>query len=400
VPSEHRRLVPKEQKSEDASIWEIVYIFVKNISRTAFQASHSINHPSIINSSKNHLPPITIIHHSIKMAPQFPQRKIGDASVPALGLGCMGMAMVLSNGKNDDESLKVLTAAADMGLTFWVTSDSYGPFTNEELLGRWFAETGRRNEIFLATKFARKIKFEEGKLPQEEICGTPEYVKAACEASLKRLNTDYIDLYFQHRVDPKTPIEHTVQAMVDLKNEGKVRYLGLSECSANTLRRASKVHPIAAAEMEFSPFALEIESEETNFLQTARELGTKIVAYSPLGRGFLTGNIRSRADFDPMDKRIMFPRFDEENFGSNLKLVEGMEEMAKEKGCKVGQLALAWVLSQGDGKKLLFLIAERVLMIRKTSFPFQEPSISSTSKRMLEQSMSSSRRRMMPRSGS
>ena len=279
------------------------------------------------------------------MAPKFPQRRIGDDLVSAIGLGCMGMSIVLSNGTNDEESLKVLTAAADMGITFWDTSDMYGPFTNEELLGRWFKETGRRDEIFLATKFGNII--EKGGF---SIRGDPEYVKQACEASLKRLQTDRIDLYYQHRVDSKTPIERTVQAMVDLKKQGKIRYLGLSECSAQTLRRAHKVHPIAAAQMEFSPFALEIESPETNFLTTARELGVKIVTYSPLGRGFLTGAIKSRADFDPKDLRSMFPRFSEENFPQNLKLVDVITSIAKEKGCTSGQLALAWVLAQGEGE--------------------------------------------------
>jgi aryl-alcohol dehydrogenase-like predicted oxidoreductase len=281
------------------------------------------------------------------MAPKFPQRKLGDDLVSALGLGCMGMAIVLSSGAyNDEESLKVLTEAADMGINFWVTSDWYGPFTNEKLIGRWFKETGRRDEIFLATKFG--IGIADGKV---EVSGKPDYVKEACEASLERLQTDHTDLYYQHRVDSETPIEKTVEAMAQLKKEGKIRYLGLSECSARTLGRAHKVHPIAAAEMEFSPFALEIESTQTNFLKTARELGVKIIAYSPLGRGFLTGTIKSRDDFDEMDRRRMFPRFSEENFGDNLKLVEALASVAKERGCAPGQLALAWVLTQGDGKK-------------------------------------------------
>lgn len=279
------------------------------------------------------------------MAAQFPQRKIGDDLVSCMGLGCLGMSIVLSTGSTDEESLKVLTQAADMGLNLWVTSDWYGPFTNEQLLGRWFKETGRRDEIFLCTKFGSRLI--DGKM---EVCGTPEYVREACEGSLKRLQTDRIDLYAAHRVDSKVPIEKTVEAMAQLKAEGKIRHLGLSECSARSLRRACAVHQIATAEMEFSAFALEIESPETNFLATARELGVKIMAYSPLGRGFMTGAIKSRADFDPMDRRIVFPRFDEENFAGNLKLVESMAAIAKEKGCTPGQLALAWVLAQGDGK--------------------------------------------------
>ena len=285
------------------------------------------------------------------MTPEFPERKIGDASVSAMGLGCMGMSMVLSTGNSDEETLKVLTQAADMGISFWLTSDWYGSYTNEELIGRWFKETGRRDEIFLAIKFGCRLV--DGKM---EVFGKPDYVKAACEASLKRLQTNRIDLYAQHRVDTETPIETTVQAMAQLKEEGKIRYLGLSECSARTLRRACAVHPIAAAEMEFSPFALEIESPDTNFLVAARELDVKIVAYSPLGRRFLTGAIKSRADFDPMERRIMFPRFSEENFPSNLKFVEALEDIAKEKGCKPSQLALAWVLSQGDGELRALLV--------------------------------------------
>ena len=279
------------------------------------------------------------------MPQKFPQRKIGDDLVSALGLGCMGMAIVLSSGPYDEnESLKVLTEAANMGINFWVTSDYYGPFTNEKLLGRWFKETGRRDEIFLVTHFGNKIV--EGKM---EVHGEPEYVKKACDGSLERLQTDRIDLYIQHRVDTTTPIEKTVEAMVQLKNERKIRYLGLSECSAQTLRRAHTVHPIAAAEMEFSPFALDIESPDTNFLKTARELGVKIIPYSPLGRGFVTGTIRSRDDFDARDGRRMHPRFSEENFAGNLKIVDAMESIAKEKACTPSQLALAWVLAQGEG---------------------------------------------------
>jgi aryl-alcohol dehydrogenase-like predicted oxidoreductase len=285
------------------------------------------------------------------MAPKFPQRKVGDDFVSAIGLGCMGMSITSAPGDNyDEEALQTLTEAADMGINFWVTSDSYGPFENEKLIGRWFKETGRRDEIFLATKFG--MKFADGK---REICGKPDYVKEACKASLERLQTDRIDLYYQHRVDSDTPIEKTVEAMAQLKEEGKVRYLGLSECSSQTLLRASKVHRIAAAEMEFSPFALEIESTQTDFLKTARELDVKIVAYSPLGRGFLTGAIKTRDDVDVL-RRKMVPRFFEENFSHNLKLVEAMAFMAKEKSCSPSQLALAWVLAQGEGEKSRFQV--------------------------------------------
>lgn len=274
----------------------------------------------------------------------YPQRKIGETSVSAQGLGCMGMSFAYTSfgGMDDEESARCLTRAADLGITFWDTSDVYGPHTNEQLIGKWFKDTGRRNEIFLASKFGN-IR-QDGK---HIVRGDPAYVKQACEASLKRLGIDCIDLYYQHRVDSNVPIEETVKAMVELKNEGKIKYLGLSECSARTLRRAHAVHPIAAAQMEYSPFALEIESEQTEFLKTARELGVKIVAYSPLGRGFLTHTIKSRDDIEPGDNRASHPRFSEEHFPENLKLVETLSAIAAKKGCTPGQLALAWVLAQG-----------------------------------------------------
>ena len=226
------------------------------------------------------------------MASKYPQRKIGEDSVSAQGLGCMGMSFSYTSfgGFDNEQSYQVLTRAADLGVTLWDTSDVYGPHTNEQLIGKWFKETGRRKEIFLCSKFGN-LRVNG----QPAVRGDKEYVHEACKASLERLNTDHIDLYYQHRVDNKVPIEETVQAMAELKKEGKIKYLGLSECSADTLRRAHKVHPISAAQMEFSPFALEIESSQTDFLKTARELGVKIIAYSPLGRGFLTNTIKSRA---------------------------------------------------------------------------------------------------------
>jgi len=226
-----------------------------------------------------------------------------------------------------------------------VTSSGYGP--NEALLGRWFrANPSRRSEIFLATKFGRVIV--DGKMLHP---GTAEYVKKSCEKSLETLGVEYIDLYSQHRVDPETPIEETVQAMKELVEQGKVRYLGLSECSARTLRRANSVHPIAAVEMEFSPFALEIEDPAIGVLEAARECGTTVVAYAPLGKGFLTGAIRSRDDFPDGDARkTMFPRFSDENFGGNLRLVEELTKLAEEKGVKTSQLVLAWILAQGSGE--------------------------------------------------
>ncbi|PYI11772.1 Aldo/keto reductase [Aspergillus sclerotiicarbonarius CBS 121057] len=270
-------------------------------------------------------------------------RTIGTTPVPALGFGCMGFGIPSKTPQSEEESLALLTAAADRGLTFWVTSDAYGP--SESLLGKWFQQTGRRSDIFLVTKFG--IDRSAGKM---DLRGDPEYVKQACQASLTNLQTNYIDLYMQHRVDPAIPIEHTVAAMKQLQEEGKIRYLGLSECSERTLRRASKVHPIAAAEMEYSLFAMDIEDPAVGVLAAARELGVKIIAYSPLGRGFLTGAIRGREDFDEGDMRLSHPRFSEENFAANLKLVEALEAIAAEKGCTVGQLALAWLVAQGDGE--------------------------------------------------
>ena len=278
------------------------------------------------------------------MAAKYPQRKIGDTPVSEQGLGCMGMSFSYTSfgGFDNEQSYKVLTKAADLGITLWDTSDVYGPHTNEQLIGKWFKETGRRDEIFLCSKFGNLRV--DGK---PAVRGDPKYVKEACQASLDRLNTDHIDLYYQHRVDDKVPIEETVKAMAELKKEGKIKYLGLSECSARTLRRADAVEHISAAQMEFSPFALEIESEQTDFLNTARELGVKIIAYSPLGRGFLTNSIKNRNDFDEGDNRLNHPRFSDDHFGENLKLVNSLADIASKKGCTAGQLSLAWVLAQG-----------------------------------------------------
>ncbi|KAJ9623479.1 hypothetical protein H2203_005739 [Taxawa tesnikishii (nom. ined.)] len=265
----------------------------------------------------------------------YPQRKIGDTPVSAQGLGCMGMSFAYTSfgGYDDTESARVLTRAADLGITFWDTSDIYGPETNERLIGKWFKDTGRRSEIFLASKFGNT--YEAGKR-SNSVRGDAAYVKEACSKSLERLGVETIDLYYQHRVDDKTPIEETVKAMAELKQEGKIRYLGLSECSARTLR-----HGVL-------PFALEIESDQTQLLKTARELDVKIVAYSPLGRGFLTNTIKSRSDLDPNDNRVNHPRFSEEHFGENLKLVSTLSSIAQKKGVTPGQLVLAWVLAQGE----------------------------------------------------
>jgi len=286
---------------------------------------------------------------------KLPQRKLGNETVPALGFGLMGMSF--NYAQTDDpevaekKNLEVLTQAADAGLTFWDTSDFYGPFTNEELIGKWFKQTGRRKEIFLATKFANFVDPQTG---QHRIRGDKEYVRQAFEASLKRLQTDYVDLYYQHRVDKNTRIEETVEAMAELVKEGRVKHLGLSECSAKTLRRAHKVYPIAACQLEYSIFSLDIEREEIGLKEACDELGVAIVAFGALGRGMFTGEIKSRNDIPQGDFRLMLPRFSEENFSKNLEVVDLISKIAQKKGRTSGQLALAWLLHQGDNVIPLF----------------------------------------------
>jgi len=277
------------------------------------------------------------------MPPQLPTRKLGKngPEVTALGFGTMGLSAFYGKLEADEERFKVLDRAYELGELNWDSADAY--LDSEDLLGKWFKRTGKRNEIFLATKFANQ--FVDGK---RVIDSSPEYCKRACEKSLKRLGIDYIDLYYCHRVDGKTPIEKTVQAMAELKKEGKIHYLGLSEISSDTLRRACKVHHIDAVQIEYSPFCLDMEDPKIGLLQTCRELGVAIVAYSPLSRGILTGQYKSRDDFEDGDWRKSGPRFSEENFPKNLVLVEKLEEVAKKKGCTPGQLTLAWVLAQGD----------------------------------------------------
>lgn len=269
------------------------------------------------------------------------QRLLGQRGlqVSAVGLGCMGMSEFY--GQSDDqESVATLHHALDRGVTFWDTADMYGVGKNERLLAK-VLET-RRDEVILATKFGN-VRGEDGAFLGVD--GRPEYVKAACDESLSRLGVDSIDLYFQHRVDPKVPIEDTVGAMAELVAAGKVRHLGLSEAAPATIRRAHAVHTITALQTEYSLFSRELEAE---ILPTLRELGIGLVAYSPLGRGFLTGRYRSADDFEPNDFRRVAPRFQGENFAKNLELVTRVEAMARSKGCTPAQLALAWVLSQGD----------------------------------------------------
>jgi len=252
----------------------------------------------------------------------------------------MGMSAFYGAIPSEEESIKLIHKAIELGVNFFDTSDVYGFGHNEELLGKAIKSSNvKRSDIIVATKFA--IRRVNGK---NEICGTPQYVKEACGASLKRLGLDYIDLYYQHRVDPNTPIEDTVGAMAELVKEGKVRALGLSECSAATLRRAHKIHPISAVQVEYSLWTTDPESN--GLLDTCRELGVTFVSYSPLGRGFLTGAIKKFDDLEKDDWRRQIPRFQPENFAKNLELLQLVEDIAKTKGCTPSQFALAWVLRQ------------------------------------------------------
>ncbi|KAM0211374.1 hypothetical protein ACHAPA_005244 [Fusarium lateritium] len=275
----------------------------------------------------------------------LPTRPLGHngPQVPRLGLGLMGISAFYGTVKPEAERMALLDKAYELGETFWDTADMYGD--SEELIGRWFgANPAKRKDIFLASKFANKV-LADGSFA---IDSSPEYCKAACAHSLERLGVDQIDLYYCHRLDQKTPIEKTVQAMKELKEEGKIKLLGLSEVSAESLRRANKVHPISAVQMEYSPFALEIESPQFKLLEVARELGVAVVAYSPLGRGMLSGTIRSREDFDSVDFRKHLPRFSEENFPKNLEISDTIAQIAKQKSVTPSQLCLSWLLANGD----------------------------------------------------
>ena len=270
------------------------------------------------------------------------QRNLGREGlvVSELGLGCMGMSEFYGTG-DEEESTATIHRAIELGMTFLDTADMYGPFTNEKLVGKAIAD--RRDEVVLATKFGN-VRGEDGSF--RGVSGRPDYVREACDASLSRLGVDHIDLYYQHRVDPETPIEETVGAMKGLVEAGKVRYLGLSEAGPETIRKAHAVHPISALQSEYSLFTRGVEDE---VLPTVRELGIGFVPYSPLGRGFLTGRWRSIEDMPENDTRsARFPRFAEENFQKNVELADKVREVADGKGITPGQLALAWLLAQGN----------------------------------------------------
>ncbi len=271
------------------------------------------------------------------------QRQLGKNGplVSALGLGCMGMSDFYTTGQDEKASLETLERALELGVTLLDTADMYGPHTNEELLGRFLK--GRRENVFLATKFG--IVRDASNPQARGTNGHPDYVRQSVEGSLKRLGTDVIDLYYQHRPDPAVPVEETIGALAELVREGKIRYIGLSEVSVSILERAHSVHPITALQTEYSLWSRDVEAD---ILPACERLGIGFVPYSPLGRGFLTGQIRSIDDLDADDYRRDSPRFQGENFAKNLQLAERIAELAQEKGVKPSQLALAWVLSRGD----------------------------------------------------
>jgi len=267
----------------------------------------------------------------------LPTRKIGKSQVTAIGFGTMGLSAFYGSPGSDEERLEFLDALYASGCTFWDTADRYGD--SEDLLSKWFKKSGKRDEIFLATKFG---------VTPKGINGTPEYCKEAFEKSLRRLGVDSVDLYYLHRADKNVPIEKTVGAMAEFVKAGKVKYLGLSECSAETLRRAHAVHPISAFQVEYSPFTLDIEDENVGLLKTCRELGITVIAYSPLGRGLITGQYKSPDDFEDGDFRRSVARYSKENFPRILQLADGLKQIGEKHNATAGQVALAWLLAQGE----------------------------------------------------
>ncbi|KAK5655270.1 hypothetical protein OQA88_5837 [Cercophora sp. LCS_1] len=284
------------------------------------------------------------------MPPSLPTRPLGRTGlqIPALGFGLMGLSTAYGAAPSTAERLQILDRAWELGLTNWDSADMYAD--SEDLVGEWFRlHPERRKDIFLATKFGLRFGMRDDGSMGLTIDSSPEYCRQQCEASLKRLGTDYVDLYYVHRVDGKTPVERTMGELVKLKEEGKIRHIGISAASPDTLRRACKVHPVDAYQVEYSPWALDIENEDGKFLlKTCRELGITVFAYSPLGRGIMTGQIRSPDDFEEGDLRKLFPRFSKENFGKNLVLVDKVTELANKKGCTPGQLTMAWLMAQGE----------------------------------------------------
>src|SRR4051812_30039532 len=270
------------------------------------------------------------------------QRKLGDLAVPAMGLGCMGMSAFYGTA-DEDEAIATIHRSLELGSNFFDTAEMYGPHTNEELVGKALA--GRRDEVVLATKFGIRHAPTADEPNRRVIDGTPDNVRRSVEGSLQRLGTDHIDLYYQHRIDPDTPIEETVGALAELVQAGKILHIGLSEAAPDTIRRAHAVHPITAVQSEYSLWSRDLEAE---VLPTLRELGIGLVAYSPIGRGFLAGRFTDPAELDEGDFRRSNPRFTGENLERNQRLAAKIRELAEEKGVTSGQLALAWVLAQGD----------------------------------------------------